>query len=216
MPIFTTDPATILYQMLYYFPWYVALVLIPMMVHVIIVRALGITPDMFQSLNSVRSYLLSVLYFPLFEEMIFRGLPYLFFGTLGVVVGSTVWVLLHPAWQIQFIYGRLPRSKVVGFIASAIMYYGFNSVFYSMMWLSGAGFVAILYHMIHNGWLTTGEVIVKYMKRKIEFEAPWRRKEPKFISPRYFTQPAIKFVTRRSGITGSQAGFRFVRRKAKK
>jgi len=66
--------------------------------------------------------------------------------------------------------------------------------------------------MIHNGWLTVGETIVNYMKRKVEFE--WRRREPKFISTRYFTQPAMRFV-RKSGTVASPA-FRFVRRKAKK
>ena len=44
------------------------------------------------------------LYYPLFEEMVFRGLPYLLgFGVIGVGLGTAIWVLLHPVWRLKML-----------------------------------------------------------------------------------------------------------------
>ena len=186
MQQFTVDGWTLLYQMLYYFPWYVGLVLIPMVIRVVVERAIGIRPETFEGKVSApllpfnmsyeaafRTVTITVLYYPLFEELLFRGLPYLFFGFLGVVIGSLVWVVMHPAWQLQYLSAFPPRKKIVFTITSS-SYYATNAVFYSMMWLNGAGLAAILYHIIHNGWLTLGDII-----KEIELPAPW--KHYKFI-----------------------------------
>ena len=175
------DGWTLLYQMLYYFPWYVALVLIPMVIRVTIERAIGIRPETFEDRISpllpidisyeaaFRTITITVLYYPLFEELLFRGLPYLFFGTLGIAIGSLIWVAMHPAWQLQYLSAYPLRKKLV-FTATSTGYYAANAAFYSMMWLGGAGLAAVLYHIIHNGWLTLGDII-----KEVELPAPWKR-----------------------------------------
>ena len=181
MQQFAVDGWTLLYQMLYYFPWYVGLVLIPMAIRVTIERAIGIRPETFEDrvnpllpINmsyeaAFRTITITVFYYPLFEELLFRGLPYLFFGTLGVIIGSLVWVIMHPAWQLQYLSAYPLRKKLI-FTATSTGYYVANAVFYAMMWLNGAGLAAILYHIIHNGWLTLGDII-----KEIELPAPWKR-----------------------------------------
>jgi len=185
MQQFVVDGWTLLYQMLYYFPWYVGLVLIPMVIRVTIERAIGIRPETFEGRVSplpflpleldmsyeatFRTITITVLYYPLFEELLFRGLPYLFFGTLGLVIGSIVWVAMHPAWQLQYLSSYPLRTKLL-FTATSTFYYATNAVFYSMMWLNGAGLCAILYHIIHNGWLTLGDII-----KEVELPAPWKK-----------------------------------------
>jgi len=164
------DAMSLLYQLAYYFPYYVVLVFFPMVARVLIERALGIRPEIFESrafpifpLNmayetAFRTLVLSGLYYPLFEELVFRGLPHFFFGSLGVVVGSTVWVLMHPAWQLQYL-SAFPLKKKLAFTATSTAYYVCNAIFYSMMWINGAGLAAIIYHAAHNTWLTLADII---------------------------------------------------------
>jgi len=167
----------VLYQLAYYFPWYVALVLIPMFIRIIIERAVGIRPEEFEGRadlavayeTAFRAFVLTVLYYPFFEELLFRGLPYFFFGTPGVALGSFVWVVMHPAWQLQYLSSEPTRKKLV-FTVTSTSYYVTNAIFYSMMWVDGAGLTAILYHVIHNGWLTLAD-----MAKEVELPTPWRR-----------------------------------------
>jgi len=176
----TVDWWALLSQFAYYFPWYVGLVLVPMVIRVVIEKAIGITPETFGSkISSIlpldmsyesayRTVVLTVLYYPLFEELIFRGLPYFFFGFPGVVIGSFVWVVMHPAWQLQYI-SSFPLRKKLLFTFTSGLYYVCNAVFYSMMWVNGDGLVAIIYHIFHNGWLTLGDII-----KEVEFPTPWK------------------------------------------
>jgi len=140
--------STLLYQMLQYFPWYVALVLAPMVIRILIERALGIRPEIFETRISplpminmsyetaFRTVTLTALYYPLFEELLFRGIPYLLFGTVGAVIGSVVWVLMHPAWQLQAL-SDFPLWKKIAFTVTAAFYYASSAAFYTMMWLDG-------------------------------------------------------------------------------
>jgi len=204
MQQFAVDGWTLLHQMLYYFPWYVGLVLIPMVARVTIERAVGIRPETFEDRVSpllpmdmsyeaaFRTITITVFYYPLFEELLFRGLPYLFFGTLGVVIGSVVWVVMHPAWQLQYLSAYPLRKKIV-FTLTSSGYYVANAVFYSMMWLNGAGLAAILYHVIHNGWLTLGDII-----REVELPAPWKKYRYVRKQPVADEAPRILRLLRRS------------------
>jgi len=173
--------STLLYQMLQYFPWYVALVLAPMVIRILIERALGIRPEIFETRISplpminmsyetaFRTVTLTALYYPLFEELLFRGIPYLLFGTVGAVIGSVVWVLMHPAWQLQAL-SDFPLWKKIAFTVTAAFYYASSAAFYTMMWLDGDGLCAILYHTFHNGWITLADII-----REVEIPTPWKR-----------------------------------------
>lgn len=196
---------SILSQLVYYFPHYVALVLAPMALRILAEAVIGIRPDLFDKVHSAlplrnmayeqafRTVVLSALYYPLFEELVFRGLPYYFFGTVGVVVGSTVWVLMHPSWQLQYLTAY-PLRKKIAFTVTSTLYYTANAIFYSTIWLDGAGLVAIIYHMGHNFWLTLLDIfreelpIPKFRYSKKEKEAPISIK-PMKISPRGIKLP---------------------------
>ena len=177
----------LLSALIQYFPYYVALVLIPAIVRTAIEKAIGIPLERFETSvlplaslsyeEAFRTFVLTALYFPLFEELIFRGIPYALFGTMGVVVGSIVWVAMHPAWQLQYLSG-VPLWKRIVFTVTTTAYYACNAVFYSMMWLSGAGLAAIIYHMAHNAWLTLVDMLRNV---DIELKIPWKKKQYRFI-----------------------------------
>lgn len=170
--------------MVYYFPYYVMLVLLPLVLRATIERFMGIRPELacvatYES--AFKDFVLTVLYFPLFEELLFRGLPYFIFGFYGIILGSFVWTVMHPAWQL-FLIQSFPLRKKIAFTATSFSYYLCNAIFYSMIWLDGFGFVAVLYHMAHNGWLTVTDLL-----REVELPAPWKKYQfvsKKGISPR--------------------------------
>jgi len=181
MQQFTVDAWTLACQIMYFFPWYVGLVLLPMVARIVVEKAIGIRPETFEDVSApllpfnmsyetaFRTITITAFYYPLFEELLFRGIPYLLFGFLGLVVGSTVWVIMHPAWQLQYLSAFPLRKKLV-FTFTSTGYYVANAVFYGMMWLSGAGLAAILYHVIHNGWLTLVDII-----KEVELPTPWKK-----------------------------------------
>jgi len=182
----------LLTQMAYFFPWYVALVLVPAAVRIVIERVAGIRVEEFMDTvlgigvtyeSAFKDVVLVVLYFPLFEELVFRGLPYLLFGTLGIAVGSAVWVVMHPAWQLQYVRA-LPIRKKVLFTVTSTAFYACTAAFYSMMWVAGAGLAAILYHIAHNGWLTLADLL-----KEVELPAPWKKYR--------FVRPAVAGVKKR-------------------
>lgn len=221
--------------MVYYFPWYVGFVLVPMVIRLAIERVMGVRSEVFYStIHSVSlesafmEVVLAVFYYPFFEELIFRGLPYLFFGFLGVVVGSLIWVVMHPAWQLRYL-SSFPLKKKVGFLLTSSWYYSMNAVFYTIMWLNSAGLAAILYHMLHNGWLTFGDIL-----KEVELPAPWKKlkrpsirvPKPKIIKKRRGTEEAgeevvpRRFVIRKGGRSLEEEAeevlrYVFVRRKIK-
>lgn len=177
------DFIDLLYQILYYFPYYIMLVIIPMFIRIVIERAIGINPKMFESKiymnityeTAFKSLVVSALYYPLFEELIFRGLPYYFFGYMGVIIGSSVWVVMHPAWQLQYL-SSLPFRKKFLFTITSSSYYIANAIFYSLIWVNNAGLTAIIYHMGHNAWLILADIM-----KEIELPMPWKRY--KYIKP---------------------------------
>jgi len=231
----TIDIGTLLYQLAYYFPWYVLLVLVPLTVRGLVERALGVRPEVFESHvfpytasfeSSFRALALTVLYFPLFEELVFRGIPLLLFGWLGLIIGSAVWVLMHPAWQLQYL-AHLPLGRKIAFTATSTCFYALNAVFYGMMWLDGAGLAAIIYHVAHNAWVSLVSWLreevppvwrrLKVIKRQPATEAkqPKRRKE----DIEELDVPELKFIVKKSTRSLSDEleeanRFIFVRRKS--
>jgi len=211
-------------QLATYFPWYVFLVLLPMGVRIIVERSFGIRHEVFRLPpptglayeTAFRGLVLVSLYYPFYEEIVFRGMPLYNFGYWGLVAGSVVWTLMHPAWQLQYL-AEYPTWKKLLFTATCTFYYACNAVFYGMMWLTGAGIGAILYHVMHNLWLTLID-----MFQEVEVPTPW--KKPKFVKegespeePRLLT---MRFVQPKSSANGSSlVGSRqtnvFVKRKLK-
>jgi membrane protease YdiL (CAAX protease family) len=168
-----------LFKILYYLPYYAILVLIPMLIRIAIEKALGIrvaeyekaldNPPFISYISyeyAFRNFVLTSLFYPFFEEIIFRAIPIAFLGFYGLIISNAVWVLMHPAWQLQELSG-LSLKKKIAFTITSTFYYACNSAFYVMVWLAGDGLIAILYHIFHNSWLTLGEFL-----KKIEFSIP--------------------------------------------
>ncbi len=157
----------VIYYFIYYLPGYVGLVLVPAIIRALVERAFGIRSELGVSIEGkFTSFVLYVFYYPFFEEVFFRGVPLLLFGLPGLVIGSIVWALLHPVWQVQLV-SYLPVSKRILFIITSTFYYLCAAVFYTLVWL-GSGLVAFLYHSLHNGIIVLGEFLR-------EIEPPWRR-----------------------------------------
>ena len=202
--------AELVQQLLYYFPYYVGLVLVPAVVRALIdYYVVGVRPDLFEERGAplrilrLMSYeeafhkiALSILYFPLFEELLFRGFPLLVLGFPGLVLASAIWVVMHPAWQLQYLSGFTFWRKLV-YTLTSTGYYSANAVFYGMVWLNGHGLVAILYHMFHNGWITVVEILRNVKPR---LKLPWRK--PKYAV--YREEEEEEWVL--------DTSFRFVRR----
>jgi len=231
-------------QFLYYFPSYVALVLVPAIIRALVEKyILGIDHRVFSSAvvealrssvtyeDAFRAFAVTALFAPLFEEVVFRGIPMMLLGLPGIFVGSAVWVLMHPAWQLQYLRGE-PLWKRVGFTLTSAFYYALNAAFYAMLWINGAGLVAILYHMFHNGWLTLVDVTSEAVRDiRIQLpKLPIRRGgeeeaeeigTPMFISRRIPTEAAdieaFVFVRRKGASEGAvkviNSPVQFVKRK---
>jgi len=120
---------------------------------------------------------IDVLYYPFFEEVFFRGVPLLIMGLPGLVVGSAVWIVLHPVWQVKPVEHLPPRKKAL-FLLTCSSYYASCAAFYSMVWLASpplTGVVAFAYHSLHNALVT----LSAYLR---ELPPPWRKSE--FVRPR--------------------------------
>lgn len=120
---------------------------------------------------------IDVLYYPFFEEVFFRGVPLLIMGLPGLVVGSAVWIALHPVWQVKLVEHLPPRKKAL-FLLTCSSYYASCAAFYSMVWLASpplTGVVAFVYHSLHNALVT----LSAYLR---ELPPPWRKSE--FVRPR--------------------------------
>lgn len=122
---------------------------------------------------------------PLIEETLFRGIPYIVFGFYGLVFGSLVWTILHVPTRIT--YFTNPR------IALAVLsaYFGLASVFYSLPWINGEGWVALFYHAFHNTMLTIGE-LYKYYYRKEKSTISSVREEPIVPIRKYVVEEKAK------------------------
>ena len=172
-------------QFIEYLPLYVALVLVPAILRGAIERFLGIelrdwSLKDFTGLSfdiAFEAFILTVFFMPLFEELIFRGIPYLLFGAIGAILGSAVWVIMHPAWQLRYVASQSISKKLL-FIATTTAYYALSAVFYTMLWITGAGLLAIIYHMFHNGWVATIELLKEI---RINIELPLKKQKYKFI-----------------------------------
>ncbi len=176
-----------LYKFFEYAMLYVLLVLIPALIRVFVDTAVIKIPSSSFQLPPSRtscsikfedayaSVVSTALVAPLFEEIVFRGTPYLFFGTVGLVIGSAVWVLAHPSWQLRYITG-LPLWKRLAFTINSIFYYSCAAIFFSLPWIQGYPIFSVLFHMLHNGAIVLGGIF-----SEVEFPAPWKREDAEFF-----------------------------------
>lgn len=115
------------------------------------------------------------LYYPLFEELVFRGLPYLIgLGVIGVALGTAVWVLMHPVWRLKMLPVASPTSDKLKMFAIDIADYSVSGAWLSWLWLSGWGILAIAYHIFHNVVVIMPDVApegVSWLKERLRL--PW-------------------------------------------
>jgi hypothetical protein len=145
------------------FGLYTIFVLVPMLVSGLVEHALGIDAyfqrifiDAVLPLHlnlDFKDFVHTVLFFPLLEEVVFRAVPLTLLGVPGLIIGSIVWVSMHPAWQLDYLATAELGTKA-SFMILDLMFYGLSAVFYGILWVTGAGLIAILIHMFHNAWVT--------------------------------------------------------------
>lgn len=171
--------------------------------------------------NAYQIVAFEVLLMPFAEEMVFRGIPYLLLGNLGVILGSAVWAIAHPAYHLQLLWNR-PLKQRLGFALSSLTLFSFFAYFYSLLWISGAFATAVLYHMFHNGWITAAEFAREVelpIKRKrfafvkIEKEEKAKpRKLPKILKP---VKMREKKVAPTTSLEGGEPKFTFIIKEGK-
>jgi membrane protease YdiL (CAAX protease family) len=100
------------------------------------------------------------LYYPLFEEMVFRGLPYLLgFGVIGVGLGTAIWVLLHPVWRLKMLPVNAETGTKIKMFTIDIVDYSIAGAWLSWLWLNGWGVLAVAYHIFHNFLVVAPQVL---------------------------------------------------------
>lgn len=116
------------------------------------------------------------LYYPLFEELVFRGLPYLLgMGVIGVGLGTAVWVLLHPVWRLKMLPVNATTGEKLKMFGIDVLDYSVAGAWLSWLWLNGWGVLAIIYHIFHNVVIVLPEVAPEgfsYIASKLHLPGP--------------------------------------------
>jgi membrane protease YdiL (CAAX protease family) len=115
------------------------------------------------------------LYYPLFEEMVFRGLPYLLgFGVIGVGLGTAIWVLLHPVWRLKMLPVNAETGTKLKMFTIDIVDYSIAGAWLSWLWLNGWGVLAVAYHIFHNFLVVAPQVFPEGFEwLSSKFKLPW-------------------------------------------
>ena len=115
------------------------------------------------------------LYYPLFEEMVFRGLPYLLgFGVIGVGLGTAIWVLLHPVWRLKMLPINADTGTKLKMFTIDIVDYSIAGAWLSWLWLNGWGVLAVAYHIFHNFLVVAPQVFPEGFEwLSSKFKLPW-------------------------------------------
>lgn len=109
--------------------WYVGTLTVSLLIAVILKRV-GFVDDEFENTSGVVMVVFGVILMPTMEELVFRRLPLLLYGSLEALgLGTIIWTLMH---------GR----RGFAIIPSALFYY--------KLWAAGMGFEAIIIHTAHN------------------------------------------------------------------
>ena len=113
------------------------------------------------------------LYYPLFEEMVFRGLPYLLgFGVIGVGLGTAIWILMHPVWRLKMLPVNADTGTKLKMFAIDIVDYSIAGAWLSWLWFNGWGVLAVAYHIFHNTVVISPEVFPEgfnWLSSKLKF-----------------------------------------------
>lgn len=98
----------------------------------------------------------AVIEYPLKEELLFRGLPYLLAGNEGLLMGTVMWYLGH-------ILFRLNNCATLAEVLALVVRYGTATYFYTYAWINAHTLVPIIYHVLSNA---LGIVLVESIVRR--------------------------------------------------
>lgn len=238
VPLLSFEAMELLEQVAWSAPAFIVFVLIPAVIRASVDKLLGV--DYYLRASSFeegfRSVVHTGLFYPLFEELLFRGLPLLLLGSAGMWFATAVWVLMHPAWQLNYL-GQAPLSRKLAATATSLIYYIPSGYFYGSLWLGGAGAAAIFWHTALNATITMAEQLreanleLRELPRRLPNLRGWRWRgvrlqpeEPKFVRRRGEEKEAVekKFVRRveigegEAIWQGEQSQLRFIKRYEKK
>jgi len=91
----------------------------------------------------------TVLLAPLEEEIVFRGLTSILFGITGIIMGTIVWAAAHLPSRIENFstYPSSVQKKAAAILFWVYLVYG---IYFSWLWIVGAGLIAVLMHFLNN------------------------------------------------------------------
>jgi len=93
-----------------------------------------------------RHVLAQVTIFGVLEEIFFRGIPIVFFGSTGGVIGTVIWAFIHVPT-----YDKLGEgSKIIGMQWSYMGMCIFFGIFLLRLWLDGMWLEAMIIHGLWN------------------------------------------------------------------
>lgn len=158
---------SLLEQIAWSLPGFIVFVLAPAVVRFFLDKLLGIDYYIYGTSfeDALHSFTLTGLFYPFFEELLFRGIPLLLLGVPGAWLGTIIWAIMHPAWQLRYL-AEVPTWKKVAATATSLLYYLPCGYFYVQLWSAGAGGAAIFWHVALNTSVILSEQ-VRELKREL-------------------------------------------------
>jgi len=158
-------------------PGFILFVLAPAVLRLMLDKLIGVDYYIYGASfeDALQSLTLTGFFYPFFEELTFRGLPLMLLGQPGAWLGTMIWALMHPAWQLRYLAG-IETWKKVAATATSLLYYLPSGYFYLQLWAAGAGTVAIFWHMALNTTVILSEQVKEYTSTKRERGAEKKEK----------------------------------------
>jgi len=100
-------------------------------------------PTSYQAEPFFSLLIFSVLLAPIYEEISLRWFPYNFFGVRGLIIGSILWLILHPA-------DRLLMGMNWVQILPSIPFWFLDVFFYIKLWQGKYYWTAFIFHSLTN------------------------------------------------------------------
>jgi len=120
------------------------LVIIPYAVRGAIIFLFGQRiPTSYQTEPFFSLLILSVLLAPIYEEILFRWLPYNLFGVRVLIIGSVLWLILHPIYRFQMGMNWVQ-------IWPSIPFWFLDVFFYIKLWQGKYYWTAFIFHSLTN------------------------------------------------------------------
>lgn len=149
----------------------------------ILTRKLEIgSPDLYFAIPTfdkmLEGFVSVVLYAPLVEELLFRGLPSIFFGVVGIIAGTIVWAAAHLPSRVARLNSYPLRVQKLAALVLFVQFLAMG-IYFSWLWIIGAGLIAVIMHFINNALVFAMSYIDGTKKQTDLFEERKEKKKPK-------------------------------------